>query len=184
MNLSKANHPTSALYQAGVPTSHVNMVLCRTQEQEIEVCNTDFSCVMNLKLPRSSRPLCLERQVRETQVMDLLRNLNPCKSMGPNWVDLKVLRKLDDVIVGPVSSCLKSRLGVFMVTGERQILHLPSKRMRRTIQCTTGHPWENQGEVIHFWAYEGEEGDWEQSAWIYQGQIKSEQSDYVLLWKD
>ncbi|GAB0177371.1 mitochondrial enolase superfamily member 1 [Grus japonensis] len=48
-----------------------------------------------------------------------------------------MLRKLDDVVVGTVSSCLKGRLGVFLVTGERQILHLPSKRTRRTIQYTT-----------------------------------------------
>jgi len=67
--------------------------------------------------------------------------------------------------------------GKSSITEERQMLHLPSKEVNRSIWETIGWSasllflWEKfglSGPGAHFWAHVGENIDWEQTELVYQ----------------
>jgi len=77
--------------------------------------------------------------VREYQDPDHWRNLNIHKSMGPDKMHPRVLRKLADVVAKPVSMILKSHGSQLKspVTGKQETLHPYLKRVERRTLGTT-----------------------------------------------
>ncbi|KAK4828453.1 hypothetical protein QYF61_026678 [Mycteria americana] len=70
---------------------------------------------------------------------DLLRNLNPFKSMGADGLHPRVLSELAVVIVRLLTIIFERswRLRRSSMTGERQMMHPSSERARRTMWGTT-----------------------------------------------